>query len=225
MSNYIKLKQLAVPVIILIIFYTIGVFLLTKMGNHDFSIYINSKHNYIADIFFKYITHLGDGLIAFLIALILIFIRQEYGLITFVSLIITTAITQFLKRIIFIDKFRPSNVFDDLIKAGKWHVVEGVHLYDKFSFPSGHTATVFCVGILIAFFVKSRIWSILIIVLISIVGFSRIYLSQHFLADVLLGSLIGSLISFLVYQFFSKSIINLSNKISILNWLNMKNGK
>jgi len=222
MSNYIKLKQLAVPVIILIIFYTIGVFLLTKMGNHDFSIYINLKCNFVADFFFKYITHLGDGSIAFLIAIILLFIRQDYGIITLISLITTTLVTQFLKRIVFIERFRPSNIFDDLIKSGNWHIVEGVHLHDKFSFPSGHTATVFCVGILIAFFMKSRAWSIFIVILMSIVGFSRVYLSQHFLADILFGSLIGTLISFTVYYFFSLPVQRFSSKFSVLERLKIK---
>jgi len=225
MSTQIKLKQILTPIVTFFFFYVIGVFFLLKMGNYDFSIYLNSNHNYITDIFFKYITHLGDGVTAFLIVLILIFIRQDYGLMTFFSLISTTVFTQFLKRVVFIDRFRPSNIFDDLIKAGKWHIVEGVHLHDKFSFPSGHTATIFCVGILIAFFVKSRVWSVFVVTLISIVGFSRVYLSQHFLADILFGSLIGALISFVLYFFFSTSIMKLSHKFSFQKILKFNNGK
>ena len=225
MSAKINLKPLIPTITTFFCFYTIGMFLLLKIGNYDFSLYLNPNHSYLADVFFKYITHLGDGLIAFLIVIILFFIRQDYGLLTLISLLTTTVITQFLKRIIFIDRFRPSNIFDELIKAGKWHVVEGVHLHDKFSFPSGHTATVFCIGILIAFLINSRVWSIFTVILISIVGFSRVYLSQHFLADILFGSLIGTLISFLVYYFLSIPMLKFSSKFSLHRRLNIKNGK
>ena len=150
---------------------------------------------------------MGDGVFAFIVAIVCFFYRRDYGLIMLISLLITTSITQFLKRIIFIEKFRPSNIFSDLIESGKWHLVEGVHLHDKFSFPSGHTATVFCVGILLSIYINSRRWSIFILTLVSIVGLSRVYLSQHFLEDILMGSMLGTIVSILVYYFLSPFLL------------------
>ena len=32
-------------------------------------------------------------------------------------------------------------IVDDVINNGDWHLVEGVHLFEKYSFPSGHTGS------------------------------------------------------------------------------------
>lgn len=203
-----------------LIIFVLGLTFLIVMGNNNFSIFINSIHHISTDFFFKYITYLGDGVTAFSLSIICFFYRKNYGLSLLFSLILTTAIAQLLKRVIFIDIFRPSSVFDDLIKAGNWNLVEGVHLYDKYSFPSGHTATIFCVCIFLAFLMKSKWITIFLVLLASVVGFSRIYLSQHFLADVLFGSFIGTIISSLVYIYvlpFLTNIINKGQKKSDIN--------
>lgn len=197
-----------------LLFFGLGVTFLIFIGNNNFSIFINSIHHFSADFFFKYITYLGDGVTAFLLAVICFLYRKSYGLLMFLSLVLTTVIAQLLKRVVFIDRFRPSSVFDDLIKAGNWHLVEGVHLYDKYSFPSGHTATIFCVCILLALLIKSKWMAILMVILATIVGFSRIYLSQHFLADVLFGSFIGTSISTLVYIYILPFLTRITNKSS-----------
>ena len=200
-------KQLFVPITVFLIFFLLGLFYLVSMGNYNFSIYFNTLNHNIADLLFKYLTYLGDGIFAFIVAIVCFFYRRDYGLIMLISLLITTLITQFLKRIIFIEKFRPSNIFSDLIESGKWHLVEGVHLHDKISFPSGHAATVFCVGILLCIYINSKRWSIFILTLVSIVGLSRVYLSQHFLEDILMGSMLGTIVSILVYYFFSPFLL------------------
>tara|TARA_B100001287_G_scaffold81165_1_gene67553 strand:- start:337 stop:753 length:417 start_codon:yes stop_codon:yes gene_type:complete len=120
-----------------------------------------------------------------------------------VSLLLTTAVAQFLKRYVFSDLFRPTSVFKDLVDNGSWYLVEGVNLHEKYSFPSGHTATVFSVLILIALLMKNKKISVFLVLISFVVGLSRIYLSQHFLIDVLAGSLIGTVFSVLTYYFFS----------------------
>jgi len=63
------------------------------------------------------------------------------------------------------------------------------------SFPSGHTITAFAFFLALTFFTKNHAWQVLYFVLAVLVGFSRIYLQQHFAIDVLVGSLVGVLVT------------------------------
>jgi membrane-associated phospholipid phosphatase len=82
------------------------------------------------------------------------------------------------------------------------HLVPGVELYHHFSFPSGHTATAFTILLLTGLITKKRWVSFILVWLACIAGFSRVYLSQHFLEDVLAGSLIGLFSALFFYWYF-----------------------
>ena len=205
--NYMSLSDFYIknrPVILSFLgFYLIGLIPLIYFGNYEFSISFNSIHHPFADFFFKNITYIGDGITAFIIVLVVFLIKKREGLMVLVSLLLTTAVAQFLKRYVFSDLFRPTSVFKDLVDNGSWYLVEGVNLHEKYSFPSGHTATVFSVLILIALLINNKKISFFLVFISFVVGLSRIYLSQHFLIDVLAGSLLGTFFSVLTYYFFS----------------------
>lgn len=192
--------------------FLLGILFLAIFQNSNFSIIVNASHNNFLDQFFKYITFLGDGRFVFLIALIYLFANKKYGTSILISLIINTILIQVLKRVVFSNRFRPSFYFKNLIEDGSWNMIDGVELYEKFSFPSGHTASIFCLCISICIFMKNKHLPILLILLAYIVGFSRIYLSQHFLIDVLAGALIGSLIPILTFKYIEPLLFN-KNKI------------
>ena len=181
--------------------FLLGNLFLAIFQNSNFSIIINASHNNFLDQFFKYITFLGDGRFVFLIALIYLFANKKYGISILISLIINTILIQVLKRVVFSNRFRPSFYFKNLIEDGSWNMIDGVELYEKFSFPSGHTASIFCLCMSICIFMKKKYFPLLLVLLAYIVGFSRIYLSQHFLIDVLAGALIGSLIPILTFKY------------------------
>ena len=193
-------------------FFLLGILFLAIFQNSNFSIIINASHNNFLDQFFKYITFLGDGRFVFLIALIYLFANKKYGISILISLIINTILIQVLKRVVFSNRFRPSFYFKNLIEDGSWNMIDGVELYEKFSFPSGHTALIFCLCMSICIFMKKKYFPLLLVLLAYIVGFSRIYLSQHFLIDVLAGALIGSLIPILTFKYIGPLLFN-KNKI------------
>lgn len=189
-------------------FFLLGILFLAIFQNSNFSIIINASHNNFLDQFFKYITFLGDGRFVFLIALIYLFANKKYGISILISLIINTILIQVLKRVVFSNRFRPSFYFKNLIEDGSWNMIDGVELYEKFSFPSGHTALIFCLCMSICIFMKKKYFPLLLVLLAYIVGLSRIYLSQHFLIDVLAGALIGSLIPILTFKYIEPLLFN-----------------
>jgi len=83
--------------------------------------------------------------------------------------------------------------------------VDGIKILSHHSFPSGHSATAFAFCFCIAFFVKKRIIQFFLFILAFLIGFSRVYLSQHFFVDVLFGSLIGITVGY-VYSIYDKKL-------------------
>lgn len=76
--------------------------------------------------------------------------------------------------------------FSDTVKA--------YSLESSFGIPSGHAQIAASVWGWLAVEVKKRWFTIMALVLIFLIGFSRLYLGVHFLSDVLLGWLIGGLL-------------------------------
>ena len=153
---------------------------------------INSFVGGSANTFFKYFTHVGDGItVAVLIVIFSLFRYRQYfaylslGLTTFA---ISGLFTQFLKRVIFASYPRPIKVFgeEELI------LIQGVKLHGSFSFPSGHSTASFALFIFLAYvFRKTRYAQVLCAFAAILAAFSRVYLSQHFTEDIIAGGIIG----------------------------------
>ena len=71
------------------------------------------------------------------------------------------------------------------------YFVDQVSLANNSSFPSGHTATAFAIATVFIIMIKNKKWQLPILAAAVLVGYSRIYLAQHFLMDVLIGAIIG----------------------------------
>ena len=212
MNNRLSKNIISYHWLLWVFLFFLGILFLAIFQNSNFSIIVNAYHNSFLDKFFKYITFFGDGRFVFLIALIFLFANKKNGISILISLIINTILIQVLKRVVFSNQFRPSFYFKNLIEDGSWNIIDGVELYEKFSFPSGHTASVFCLCMSICIFMKKKYLPLLLVLLAYIVGFSRIYLSQHFLIDVLAGALIGSLIPIITSKYIEPLLFN-KNKI------------
>ena len=76
------------------------------------------------------------------------------------------------------------------------------------SFPSGHTTSAFALATVFAVYFKRKYLSVLLLAAAALVGYSRIYLAQHFPADVLGGAFTGIL-------FATLSIVLLNSTIKI----------
>ena len=198
--------------------FLICLMLILIFGSVSISSWVNTNHNYFLDSFFKYITHLGDGIIALILIIILILIRLDYGFHAIVGISLSSSITQFLKRVVFKDTMRPSVYFNDLIDQGNWHLVDGVQLHQLYSFPSGHTTSIFSVCVLLSLFTNNHKLKYSLCFIAILTGLSRIYLSQHFLVDVFVGSVIGFLAVIISYLIFNSRFSRFS-KISLLKYM------
>ncbi|MGL4347539.1 MAG: phosphatase PAP2 family protein [Chitinophagaceae bacterium] len=79
------------------------------------------------------------------------------------------------------------------------------------SFPSGHSEAAIVFGFTLSLIVRKQIYKIIIAAIAICACFSRVYLMQHFLQDILAGSLLGAMMS-MVWLYLYR--ISFSNKIA-----------
>lgn len=192
-------KAFFLPYLTFLFFCILALLLFDKEGLH---IAINRKNHPIADIFFKYLTYLGDGRMLVFYTLILLFIKYRFVLILLLSNLFSGILTFVLKTQVFDASLRPKKYFENIYEL---RLVPGVENYLHNSMPSGHTATAFCVFTGFALMAKNKVSGFLFLIIAALTGFSRIYLSQHFLDDVFIGSLIGVFFALIIFYFFEKS--------------------
>ena len=145
-------------------------------------------------------THLAEGTAITLVVLILASYRIKDGLLVLLACGFSSLITQLLKRQIFTDHYRPSRVFEDFPEY-TMQFVQGVELHTKFSFPSGHTTAAFALCFSLAIVFQKKLADVLFFILALFIGYTRIYLSQHFFEDVVAGSFVGITVTAIVAKF------------------------
>jgi len=169
---------------VLIIVFSLKLF----FSKEEIFLFVNSHHSPLADFIFPYITYLGDGITIIVISILLLWVRFQLAIQSVIIYIVSSEITQILKRFVFEDYARPGKYFEGIAEL---HFVEGIEIHKMMSFPSGHTTSVFAFITFLVLISKNKSYSILFLALACIAAYSRIYLAQHFLEDTIAGSLIG----------------------------------
>lgn len=174
---------------------------------------LNPYHTYFFDIIFIYLTYLGDGFIVVAIGLLLFVFKERFlALMVLSSYAISGIIAQILKY--FILEARPA-VF--LKNTTYPYFIENVTLHNFHAFPSGHTASAFALAGVLSFAAKNKNYSIFYLTGAVLVGYSRIYLAQHFMDDVLVGAIIGILSSVVCWILLDNSFSKLLSLKTKLN--------
>ena len=155
------------------------------------------------DQFFRYATYLGDGIVVAIVAVALLFVRFRYAIGFLIGTLITSAIVHLFKKVLLPDMYRPSKYFE-LFEETKLHLIEGVNLHSLQSFPSGHTATAFSIFFFLALIVNSKSSKFGMFLLAILVAYSRVYISQHFLIDITVGSVIAVIAMFFTFIWVNK---------------------
>ncbi len=149
--------------------------------------------------FFKLITLLGDGWVLSIIFVFLIIrlfrSKSKTDLNTLLSFSIASllvlAIVGVMKDYFFYHSYRPVKFFGMESLALEFEEAYGLNFHHIRSFPSGHTTTIALIGFHLMQYFKKKSHQILLFLMVLLVGFSRVFLFQHFVIDVLGGLFIG----------------------------------
>ncbi len=213
LTNFFKEKSV---LYLFIPFLILGFAFLLIYGKSQSHLIINGAHNNFGDFFFKYITHLGDGIIFPILIIVTLFLKFKWSLYFFTASLLTLLFMYLTKQLLFHGMPRPIAFFENLENL---YLINGVKVHKSNSFPSGHTTTAFAIFTLLILITKNNYLKFTFALLAIIAGFSRIYLSQHFLIDVLAGAILGvtiALISCLIIdKICYKNKITLDERISV----------
>ena len=152
---------------------------------------VNSRHCSFADQIAPYVTDMGNGWTIIILSALLVLYNYRTAFLMITSYAVTSLLAQVVKYIF--DAPRPTLYFKD--QLSRIHLVKGVDMLQYHSFPSGHTVTAFSAAVVIVYLTKNKKWGILLLMMAAAIGYSRMYLSQHFFEDVTAGSVIGVVIT------------------------------
>lgn len=169
---------------------------------------VNAIHNTSADLVAPYVTAAGAGLTVVIVSAIIALFNYRKACLLTTSYGVTAIIAQIIKHLI--NAPRPKLYFIDQLE--KIYFVEGVEIYSHNSFPSGHTVTAFSAAIVLTYLAKNKNWGILFLLAATCIGYSRMYLSEHFFEDVVAGSALGVVVTVIWLWFIdNKKFIHQAN--------------
>ncbi|MBC7398554.1 MAG: phosphatase PAP2 family protein [Mucilaginibacter sp.] len=183
-----KLRYFFIPYLVII-----AACLIIKLTYTREEIYfaVNARNWPWADYIAHYITNIGDGLTTILLSAILLLFSYRKAFVLAGGYAVSSIVAQSVKFVV--NAPRPKLYFQD--QLAKIHFVAGTDQLSVHSFPSGHTVTVFSTALILAYWCKNKFWGLPLVSLAALVGYSRMYLSQHFFEDVTAGSAIGVIVT------------------------------
>lgn len=174
---------------ILLILLLMGIFSVLIFGNSVLFNSTNAHHPFWLNVFFINYTFMGDGIFALCLAAIFIFYfkRRKEGTALLVAFIFTEILVQLIKNSLNYSNpglyFEPGQTFlttDDTYASG----YQG--------FLSGHTAIAFALVTVFLSALKNKIWQLPLLSAAVLLAYSRMYLAQHSLPDILIATILGT---------------------------------
>ncbi len=175
------------------LFVLVSIFLLANYSKKELHLAYNAYHSDFWDLFFKYLTYLGDGAMFGVLIVFFFFLNKRMSKVFVLAGVLTLLLTHLFKKIIFKGIPRPVK----LIGEESLHLIKGVKIAMWNSFPSGHTTAAFAIFTILILYHKKKSLQYLWIILAILIGVSRVYLSQHFWVDIFAGAFLGVFIGFI----------------------------
>lgn len=195
--GFSKAIQWATAIYLLIL----GAYLI--LSNHgDFVLWLNGHHTPFLDFFFKYWTYLGDGVLLGIVGLYFLLTSYFKFNVFMVAVVLQTIFVHIFKQWLFNNEPRPKTFFQDQLDL--LHFVDGVAVRGYNAFPSGHTASAFVLAFYLILITKNRALQMFYLVAAILVGFSRVYILQHFGRDIFFGSIFGILAVVIAWELMKK---------------------
>lgn len=223
-SVLIRLVSLyVIPYLLLLTAILVMMYIYPKPELH---LMLNSFHSGVLDFFFKFYTLMAEWPLYVLAFLPSLWKRNKITLFFAMCELTGGTILQILKHTI--SNPRPVSVFEDYPDL-VLPLVQGVDMHHSNSFPSGHASTFFmfctCSVIVLAYFYSRKdalktlrnqilfdVALVALLVLAAMGAYSRVYLSQHFLSDVCVGSIIGFTTPFLMFWLCRNKVLKLKKE-------------
>ena len=181
-------------------FVVFGALYLNYFDKGDFVVWLNDHHTTFGDFFFRFATYIGDGNFTVVVAFALLLYRP-YWFIQFLSAVLSNALVIYiLKREVF-NFDRPLRVLSHIEPVA----VKSVEIHETYSFPSGHTNSIFVLGFIMTLLLKDKKWGAFFFFLTIATAISRMYLFQHFFMDVYAGGILGVLLSMLTFYWIDQT--------------------
>jgi len=190
--------------ILLLIFWLIAGIQIFTEEKGALVLLLNSNRTPLLDTFFIYATKLAEPIVCVFFCVLWIIKEYKKGIFISSALILNTILVQFLKRVVFSDYKRPIHALGEQL-----NLIKDLDVHSNFSFPSGHTMAGFTLFFVLSLFSKNILVKLALILLAIIVGMSRVYLSQHYLMDVVAGSFLAVSMSILYYYIYNKTRLKL----------------
>ncbi len=150
--------------------------------------------------FFSFLGNVGWFWIVICILLLIYKPTRPIGIIATVTLLISAGLCNGLIKH-FVNRTRPYVAIEELKLIAK--------MPPDSSFPSGHSSASFAVACSITWcLTKKRKWvGAILIVIASLIAFSRLYVGAHYPTDVIVGVLLGIICSIVIYQVLHKKVL------------------
>lgn len=156
--------------------------------------WVNQHHYASLDVFFRYVTLFGEDYVwlGLLIYFASVSYFQKITKVKEIKLLVITWLAKVFVSVSLKNIFnlpRPMEVYQNT--GREIHLVKGVEMHYFQSFPSGHTMTAFAFACFVALILKQPKWGLFSLLIAILVGYSRMYLFQHFPRDVFAGGILG----------------------------------
>lgn len=175
------------------IFWLVGAVVLVMYDKVSIQIWASSFYSSRQNGVWMAVTDMGDTFFFLTVFFIGSLFSYRFSLYSSVTGITMVVLTTMLKHLF--AQPRPLTVLTEMNLLENISIVPGYAMNCCNSFPSGHTATAFALFCTCALFLRSRILKFTAFALALSVGYSRIYLMQHFFEDVYAGSVLGVIIA------------------------------
>lgn len=162
----------------------------------------------------KYLSALAaGGAISIAVCALLLIFRptRRCGLAMAVALIIDVLVVNVILKNV-VGRERPWT-HGELSWAEGFYAQYGIELSRDYCFPSGHTAVTFCAAAVLVIFYRAKAIPAVFVALL--IGFSRIYLCEHYVSDVAAGIIIGSLCGvagYYIYRAVERAVLRAYDK-------------
>lgn len=195
-----------------------GAILLFFIEKGEVILFFNENRTSFWTTFFYYFTKVGEEWSYVLAIFAFAYFRNfrealTVGFSGLLALIISYAAKSFFAHPRPFTFFYQEGLLDEIIVPEGYRIYQGLN-----AFPSGHTMSAFALfGVIALLFKGKNMVGFILFIIAAMIGFSRIYLFQHFFEDVFLGAICGFTIAiflkyislqqyFLSSQFWEKSL-------------------